>query len=242
MNPRDGCRLPVSGNVGNGTTNSTTSPAVAQFLSLPQLGSSAAIGRRCEHQPPSHLSPSHTHALSFPLPPAPSAYHAHWMALPLRSSSLGAPNLRNPLLEEIPSTFFPSEIPRSRDILSQRAAFWESQMALDGMAARDGALAHRLLSSRLPTMTFFPQTLPRISTFGRDTLDMAVGVRERQSQPDKNSEVRTKRSQEEEALIFLGLTSRSQKKGMYFDASVLPDPDPVSITNRRTRGGVIGMY
>ena len=43
---------------------------------------------------------------------------------------------------------------------------------------------------------------------------------------------------EEEALNFLGSTNRGAKNGLYFDASVLSDPDPSHIHFRRTRGGV----
>jgi hypothetical protein len=47
-----------------------------------------------------------------------------------------------------------------------------------------------------------------------------------------------KKKNEEEALTFMGSTSRKQKNGMYFDTSVLADPDPLSTSNRRPKGGV----
>jgi hypothetical protein len=50
---------------------------------------------------------------------------------------------------------------------------------------------------------------------------------------------RKKKRMEEDALCFLGSTTHEAKNGMYFDASVLSDPGPISASGlRRTRGGV----
>ena len=56
-------------------------------------------------------------------------------------------------------------------------------------------------------------------------------------QTPESEEVKKKKI-EQQALIFMGSTSRTEKNGMYFDASVLADPDPVYVSRRRTRGGV----
>jgi len=50
---------------------------------------------------------------------------------------------------------------------------------------------------------------------------------------------RKKKKMEEDALCFLGSTTHEAKNGMYFDASVLSDPGPITASGlRRTRGGV----
>jgi hypothetical protein len=80
-----------------------------------------------------------------------------------------------------------------------------------------------LLSARLSMMSH-PQALHLFPDDGRAQAG--------------DSEESKKKKNEEEALTFMGSTSRNQKKGMYFDASVLADPDPLSTSNRRPKGGV----
>lgn len=51
----------------------------------------------------------------------------------------------------------------------------------------------------------------------------------------EKSQTRQARKMEEQALCFLGATTHEAKNGLYFDASVITDPDADSL---RTRGGV----
>lgn len=70
------------------------------------------------------------------------------------------------------------------------------------------------------------------------TLENAeVNDEEIESRMEEAKEIRTKKM-EEDALEFLGATTREAKNGLYFDASVLRDPEPALFSGRRTRGGV----
>lgn len=47
---------------------------------------------------------------------------------------------------------------------------------------------------------------------------------------------------ENDALQFLGGTTREAKNGVYFDASILHDPDDAIVQGRRSRGGIVEPF
>jgi hypothetical protein len=86
-------------------------------------------------------------------------------------------------------------------------------------------------SALLNTLGSGLQFLPATSLFNTD--------QDKSPRDLEEANERKKKRMEEDALCFLGSTTHEAKNGMYFDASVLSDPGPISASGlRRTRGGV----
>jgi hypothetical protein len=95
------------------------------------------------------------------------------------------------------------------------------------------SLSSRLLSNSAGLGSRFPGIPPALLA----QRDQVMDPKELEARLEEAKELKTQKM-EQDALTFLGSTTRESKNGLYFDASVLSDPDPNNFSSRRSRGGV----
>jgi hypothetical protein len=95
----------------------------------------------------------------------------------------------------------------------------------------------RLPCHNLPFLNTIAPRYPILPSSHFAEQDNDMDPKETGTHMEDTKKLRAK-NMEEQALNFLGSTNRAAKNGLYFDASVLSDPEPEPISRRRTRGGV----
>lgn len=124
-------------------------------------------------------------------------------------------------------------LPQSIEIMAEAHRLAGLKNALQSNAAA--------LPQNTPNFNHFPASLSMLPSTRLASKDEYVD-HQKVDVPIEMTEERKTKQMEDEALSFLGSTTREAKNGLYFDASVISDPDPLEYGHRSTRGGVTDPF